>query len=59
MNSAHSALLIIVRCVITFLIVLCLLIGGCLFVTGCTVIPRECDSGYSWRGDCSQQLFKE
>lgn len=31
-----------------------------LMLTGCAVpMPRECEHGYSWRGDCNQQMFKE
>lgn len=43
------------------LIMIAALIGGCLFVVGCSVTPvtTECEHGYSWRGDCSQPLFKE
>jgi hypothetical protein len=42
------------------IIMLAVLIGGCLFIVGCTtVVVTECEHGYSWRGDCSQPLFKE
>jgi len=42
------------------LIMIAAVIGGCLLVVGCsTTKVSECDSGYSWRGDCSQRLFKE
>lgn len=42
------------------LIMIAALIGGCLFIVGCSTNKvSECEYGYSWRGDCTQQLFKE
>lgn len=46
--------------VVWTLIMLAALIGGCLLIVGCSSIPvSECEGGYSWRGDCTQRLFKE
>lgn len=42
------------------LLVIAALIGGCLMLVGCSSVQvSECEHGYSWRGDCSQRLFKE
>lgn len=36
------------------------LVDLCIVLTGCSSVPvSECEYGYSWRGDCNQQLFQE
>lgn len=50
--------LILIRSAFAAVLMLMIVLGACILISACSVTPTECADGYSWRGDCAQQLYK-